>query len=846
MDARRFGHGPALSRVFLERAASGYLADPELPRIRNKNWLGEILEDIGQPRKGVLGPVAEITRPRFGSGPRRPGGTGSAAGERNPPGEERYQLADYLDQAGRRDRAEMPAPASFWEALLSSADFADLSSLAQSARSRGLLWYAALLFLRATPYDAGAACDLFYLIEDVDSATAVRVGEWVAEHAGLADVFGVCRLLSVLHGKEAHGAVTELADRAARSADLRDPERASRLLDTLFECGAMDAAGTVADRAAQTADPADPYRTVMLLVSLHEAGVQDALNVLAARAAMETDVTNTDRAGRLLAAASWADGGAPARLATRVALETAVTSLASVAGLVDKMHQVGTHEALGDLVGRLADIDTSAASSYGLGRLVRALREAGASEAAAALASRIAAHADPTDPASTASALSMLEDAHATEVFSDLAMRAADRASLRDAGAIADLLSALHRAGASDAIARLVSRKPEDDVDIQDPGAVGDLLSALHCAGASHAVARLLAHRPAEHATVSDVPGVTRLSEALRDVGALDAADTLVTRAALDIDLTDTELVRNWLTWLPSEMRYDPAIADALLARNPGKYADLTDPARTAQLLVALAGHGGPRAVSTLLARNPGKYADLTDPARTAQLLVALADHGGPGAVSTLLERNLVGHADLTRAAGVGNLLQALRRVGADNTVDELVRALDLASYARLAAPQEIIELLRALRDVGATQAADMLLARYPVDRIDISDPAEVSRQLHELSEIGADNAVSALLRLDPADHVSLVAGNSRLVSFRSRRRTAYELLQALSQAGAGDQADTLADRMANVGMFRISAGSHQRFRFGREPDGRPSTQWAWDDLIAHASPQLVQSPASG
>jgi hypothetical protein len=321
-------------------------------------------------------------------------------------------------------------------------------------------------------------------------------------------------------------------------------------------------------------------------------------------------------------------------------------------------------------------------------------------------------------------------------------------------------------------------------------------------------VARLLARHPAEHATVSDVRGVTRLSEALRDVGALDAAETLVTRAALDIDLTDTGLVTNWLTWLPSEMRYDPAIADALLARNPGKYADLTDPDRT------------------------------------AQLLVALADHGDMSAVSTLLERNLVGHADLTRAAGVGHLLLALRRVGADNTVDELVRALDLASYARLAAPQEIIELLRALRDAGATQAADMLLARYPVDRIDISDPAEVSRQLHELSETGADDAVSALLRLDPADHVSLVAGNSRLVSFRSRRRTAYKLLQALSQAGAGDQADTLADRIANVGMFSISAGSHQRFRFGREPDGQPSTQWAWDDLIAHASPPSHQLQA--
>ena len=59
-------------------------------------------------------------------------------------------------------------------------------------------------------------------------------------------------------------------------------------------------------------------------------------------------------------------------------------------------------------------------------------------------------------------------------------------------------------------------------------------------------------------------------------------------------------------------------------------------------------------------------------------------------------------------------------------------------------------------------------------------------------------------------------------------------LLDSLRRAGAHEQAAALADRLPGVGMFEEfleKQGGQDRFRFGREADGRPSAPWDWDDL---------------
>jgi hypothetical protein len=59
-------------------------------------------------------------------------------------------------------------------------------------------------------------------------------------------------------------------------------------------------------------------------------------------------------------------------------------------------------------------------------------------------------------------------------------------------------------------------------------------------------------------------------------------------------------------------------------------------------------------------------------------------------------------------------------------------------------------------------------------------------------------------------------------------------LLASLREAGARQQAATLAGRLSAVGMFRLfleQNGPADQFRFGREVDGTPAAPWGWEDL---------------
>ena len=82
---------------------------------------------------------------------------------------------------------------------------------------------------------------------------------------------------------------------------------------------------------------------------------------------------------------------------------------------------------------------------------------------------------------------------------------------------------------------------------------------------------------------------------------------------------------------------------------------------------------------------------------------------------------------------------------------------------------------------------------------------------------------MTALLARDPAAHVSLDDPSG-----------VGELLGALREAGAKQQAETLTDRLPAEGLFDLfckQSGHTGLYRFGREPDGSPALSWGWDDL---------------
>ena len=106
MDARRLRMRPALPRTFLKTAVAEYLTDTEWDLLPD-NWLEEGLAYTAKPCKGVRGPLTAI-RPRPS-----PGVPDSPAHWPT------WQLADYLDQHGRRARRDQTPPGSFWVAAAS-------------------------------------------------------------------------------------------------------------------------------------------------------------------------------------------------------------------------------------------------------------------------------------------------------------------------------------------------------------------------------------------------------------------------------------------------------------------------------------------------------------------------------------------------------------------------------------------------------------------------------------------------------------------------------------------------------------------------------------------------------
>jgi hypothetical protein len=59
-------------------------------------------------------------------------------------------------------------------------------------------------------------------------------------------------------------------------------------------------------------------------------------------------------------------------------------------------------------------------------------------------------------------------------------------------------------------------------------------------------------------------------------------------------------------------------------------------------------------------------------------------------------------------------------------------------------------------------------------------------------------------------------------------------LLAGLREAGAREQAVTLAGRLSAVGMFGLfleQNGPADQFRLGREVDGTQAAPWGWEDL---------------
>jgi hypothetical protein len=118
---------------------------------------------------------------------------------------------------------------------------------------------------------------------------------------------------------------------------------------------------------------------------------------------------------------------------------------------------------------------------------------------------------------------------------------------------------------------------------------------------------------------------------------------------------------------------------------------------------------------------------------------------------------------------------------------------------------------------------ADPRPAHWAAAHATLTGPGGVASLLEWLREAGAHEQAAALLARDPAAHATL-----------DSRDDVASLLNSLRKAGADDQAAALVERLPAAGMFylfRDQEDHRNRFRFGRETDGRPAEPWGWEDL---------------
>ncbi|SNY42718.1 tetratricopeptide repeat protein [Paractinoplanes atraurantiacus] len=196
VDARRFGHPPSLSSELLQAAARGYLHEVDLGQA-GPQWVERAFGYALEPCHGVAG-ILSVVR----AGPDRLFGLFE---------EPAYRLADYLEQAGREERAEVFPPGAFWDAVAASVRDPDvLRRIGERAESRGRNGRAAQLYRRSARFgDVGALVALGRLRQQADDLTGADAFYALAADRGSLEAWEHRASLWELRGHGVDDSVTQ-------------------------------------------------------------------------------------------------------------------------------------------------------------------------------------------------------------------------------------------------------------------------------------------------------------------------------------------------------------------------------------------------------------------------------------------------------------------------------------------------------------------------------------------------------------------------------------------------------------------------------------------------------------
>ncbi|MCX4799894.1 hypothetical protein OG497_39320 [Streptomyces sp. NBC_01242] len=713
MDARRLGAGPRIPLAWLAQAAPGYLTEAEWNQ-SGDDWLERALDHVTKPCNGIPGLLTPLKTdtPRN----RRTSAAQSYATGHAPRSQAtqspQYQLADYLDQHGRRRRAEKIPPIDFWSAASTHAHPADLAALGRAAWARGLYRDSTQLHKHATTHgDSSAASTLVYHLHTLHPADH-RPAAWAAAHVALDNPYAVIRLLVELREAGAQEQVRVLAERAAAQVALDDSRGVARLLEGLREAGAQEQVRVLAERAAAQVALDDSRGVARLLEGLREAGAQEQVRVLAERAAAQVALNDPAAVAEFLEVLQVVEAGEQiaALLARGPAAHVALGDPAAVAEMLEGLQVVAAREEIAALLARDPAANVLCRNPHPLARLLEGLREAGAQEQVTVLAERAAADVVLDDPGDVARLLEGLREAGAQEQVTVLAERAAADVVLDDPGDVARLLEGLREAGAQEQVTVLAERAAADVV-LDDPREVARLLGEMHEAGAqeqatvlaerdaardalneSYAVAEilnelqqgqaweqiaaLLDRDPAAHVVLTDLYAVALLLEELREVGAQVQVTALTEGAAADEVVDDLRAVVGLLEGLRQAGAQEQATA---LSERAASCLFFGAAYTVGNLLDRLREGGMHEQTTALLDWNPAAQVVLEHPYAVTRLLDWLQEGGMHEQVAALLDRNPAAQVALDHPQAVTRLLNALQRAGAHEQSTVLTERLPAA-----------------------------------------------------------------------------------------------------------------------------------------------------------------------
>ncbi|MER5662820.1 hypothetical protein [Streptomyces mirabilis] len=766
MDARRLGASPYLSLAALAAAAPGYLTSLEKERAGD-GWLGQAVDYATAPVNGIPGIFSPVPAPATG--------VCAASAGQGP----WYRLADYLEQDGRRRRAEEIPPLSFWTAAAAHATTADMGALSLAAARRGLFRIAAHLRKHATAHgDAHTATALVELLSALHPGDT-RPARYAASRVSPEDPLAVLELLRSMRKAGAHRRAVLLAKRAASCMPMGLPGIMAALLAEMREARAEVQAKELANRIVVEYPLSPASDVAAMLDDLREAGRRAQATALARRAARHCPLDSLDQ--------MYIDMLLPALRAVGSGEQASV---------------------LADRVARDFPFRPDANSPIDLSRLLESMRQTGMHQQFTALAERAAADAPVDDSYSAMGFILRLLSAGAQEQAVVLAARAARRVPLDDPNGIADLLWAVQEVGATVEAVALADRAAES-IPVHRPH-LDRLLSSLRDMGA-HGQAAALAERAAAGMPLNEPAEVARVLVGLRKTEAREAVSVLARRAAAHAPLNDLSALASLLDAMTFAGAEGQAAALALRIT----HVPPDDPDGVPRLLENLRAVGASKQISAL-AGQAAAHTVLDQPHHVLRLLTVLHAMEAEEPTAVLAER-IATDLPLDSPRHVARLLDWLHKAGMQ------IQAATLAERAAVRTPlshlSSVVALLDRLQTVGKQEQAARLAERAA--HAPLAHPHDVARLLDWLHKAGMHAQATTLA--ERATQIPL-----------GHHDGMDKLLGILRKIGTEEQTMTLAARLFRAGHpehLYTSSTYRERFKYGQEPDGSASAPWAWQDL---------------